>query len=425
MRIELGYGQENAAVMIPSGVSTEYVTPREITGFDDTAGAIGRAFSQPVEAPPLEEFLGADDGDVLLVVSDLTRSGGTKEILPLVVSYLETSGVSRRRIRFLVARGTHRKLSREEKQYFKSDQLKGVRVDEHDCDDSSNMSALLLTKRGTPVRVNRLLKNAGRVLLVSPVSFHYFAGFGGGRKLVLPGSADRAAILANHRLSLVDEKPASLHPACRPGNLDGNPVSDDMEEALSALKNIYALNFFSDTSGRTVYINAGDPVQSHAEACEVYRKVHRVPMERSCDIAIVACGGHPYDMNLLQAHKALKHGAEAVKPGGTILFYAQCGEGVGSESLERAIRTPRESYFNSAYSDYDLNNQTGVSLLSLTDRYRVTMVTELDDEILTAAGIARCTNAEACLASALEMYGDGRVAVVPYGSQTLPYAAKE
>ena len=425
MRVELAYGRENAAVMIPAGVSTEYVTPRELSGIEDTAAAVARAFSQPVEAPAFEEFLGANDGEVLLVVSDLTRSGGTKEILPIVVSHLETSGVERKRIRFLVARGTHRKLTREEKQYFKSDQLKGVRVEEHDCDDSSSMSALLLTKRSTPVRVNRLLKKAGRILLVSPVSFHYFAGFGGGRKLVLPGSADRAAILANHRLSLVDDKPSSLHPACRPGNLDGNPVSDDMEEALAALKNVYALNFFGDTTGRTVYINAGDPVQSHADACEVYRGVHRVPVEHACDIAIVSCGGHPYDMNLLQAHKALKHGAEAVKTGGTILFYAQCGEGVGSESLERAIRSPRGAYFDSAYSDYDLNNQTGVSLLTLTDRYRVSMVTDLDNEILTAAGISNCTNAEAWLAAALDTHGDGRVAVVPYGSQTLPYAAKE
>jgi nickel-dependent lactate racemase len=424
MRIELAYGDGHAAIMIPGGVAADFISPREITGVDEALAAVEWAFSHPVEAPPLAEVIPTGEGGVLLVVSDLTRGGGTKEILPLVVGYLESVGVARADMGVLIARGAHRKLTKDEKQYFKSDELKGVRVVEHDCDDASSMSALLLTKRGTPVRVNRLLKTAGLVLLISPVSFHYFAGFGGGRKLVLPGSADRAAILANHRLSLVDEKPVRLHPACRPGNLEGNPVSDDMEESLAALGNVYALNFFTDTSGRTVFVNAGDPVQSHAEACEAYANAHRVPLQDSYDIVIAGCGGHPYDLNLLQSHKALKHAAEAVKPGGTIMFYARCEEGVGSESLLRAIQTPRSEFFKKAYKDYDLNNQTGVSLLTMTERYRVAMVTELDDETLSAAGIARCTNSEACLADALETHNAGRVAVLSHGSQTLPFVQK-
>jgi nickel-dependent lactate racemase len=421
MRVELAYGDGHSGVILPAGLAADYVTPRDITGFEDPAEAVVRAFSQPVEAPPLADVMRGIEGGVLLVVSDLTRSGGTKEILPLVIQYLESVGVARAEVQILVARGTHRKLTKEEKRYFKSDALKGVRMEEHDCDDAASMSALLLTKRGTPVRVNRRLKEAGLVVLVSPISFHYFAGFGGGRKLVLPGSADRAAILANHRLSLVDEEPVTLHPACRPGNLDGNPVSDDMEEALAALSNVYALNLFGDTSGRIVYVNAGDAVQSHLQACEDYRAAFRVPVERAYDVAIVSSGGHPYDINLVQAHKALKHAADAVNPGGTILFYARCREGVGSESLSRAIHAPREKFFKSAYRDYDLNNQTGISLLTLSKRYRLSMMTDLDEDTLAAAGIARCANPEACLAEALEIHNAGRVALIPYGSQTLPF----
>jgi nickel-dependent lactate racemase len=427
MRIEFSFGSGHDAVIVPSGAVVEYVIPREMAGIDDIAGAVARALSKPVEAPALADLIENVAGDprVLLVVSDLTRSGGTKEVLPVVVDHLISLGIEKQDIRVLVARGTHRKLTKDEKQFFKADTLRGVQVEEHDCDDGSKMSALLLTKRGTPVRINRLLKKSGLTLLVSPVSFHYFAGFGGGRKLVLPGSADRAAILANHHLSLVETNPVRLHPECLPSNMDGNPVSDDMEEALAALGNVYALNFFGDTKGKTVYVNAGDPVQSHQEACDVYRDVHRVPIERTHQIAIVGCGGHPYDMNLLQAHKALKHATAAVAKGGTILFYAECGEGVGSESLARALATPRDDFFKNAYHDYDLNNQAGISLLTITDQYRVSMVTELDDETLSGAGIERCTNAEACLANALESHGTNRVAIIPFGSQTLPFAEKE
>lgn len=426
MRIEFAYGNEQSAVICPAGVAVDYITPREITAVDDTAAAVGRAFSRSVEAQPLTDLVqrdrgGGGDPNVLLVVSDLTRRAGTTEILPLVVNYLDSLGVAPSDVRILVARGAHRKLTKEEKQYFKTDALRAIQVDEHDCDDGSKMSALLLTKRGTPVRVNRLVKSAGLIILISPVSFHYFAGFGGGRKLILPGSADRAAILANHRLSLVDEQPVRIHPECRTGNVDGNPVSDDMDEALAALNNVYALNFFGDSKGKVVYVNAGDPAQSHLEACEVYYGVHRVPVGSPYDIAMVSCGGHPNDMNLVQAHKALKYAAEAVAPGGTILFYAECAEGVGSESLSRALSGNRNDFFKSAYRDYDLNNQTGVSLLTLTERYRVVMVTELDDETLSNAGIERCSNSEASLAGALESYGAERVAVIPYASQTLPF----
>lgn len=430
MRIEFALGNGNAAVILPAGVVVDYITPKEITAIDDSAGAVARAFSQPIDALPLADVIQRDRGrgaerDVLLVVSDLTRGGGSKEIIPLVVDYLESLGTARSDIRILVARGTHRKLTKEEKQYFKSDELRTVHVEEHDCDDASKMSALLLTKRGTPVRVNRLVKSAGLVILISPVSFHYFAGFGGGRKLILPGAADRAAILANHRLSLEDDHPVRLHPECRCGNLDGNPVSDDMDETLAALKNIYALNYFGDTRGRIVYVNAGDATHSHLEACEIYSGVHRVSIGKPYDIAIASCGGYPYDMNLVQAHKALKNAAGAVAPGGTILFYAECSEGVGSESLSRALAEPRDEFLDNAYRDYGLNNQTAVSLLTLTERYRVTMVTDLDDDTLTRAGIERCSNAEACLAGALEAHGAKRVAVIPYGSQTLPLFKKE
>lgn len=428
MRIDLAYGDEQTTVIVPTGVRADYITPKQITGYDDLGGALERALSQSIDAPPLADLVRKNAGSgagVLMVISDLTRSGGTKEILPLLVEYLESIGVARTDMRFLVARGTHRQLTKEEKQYFKSEALRGIRVGEHDCDDSSQMSALLLTKRGTPVRVNRLLKEAGLVILISPVSFHYFAGFGGGRKLILPGSSDRAAILANHRLSLQDTRPVELHPACRPGNLDGNPVSGDMDEALAALKNVYAVNFFGDTTGRTVYLNAGDPVQSHLDACEVYQGVHRVPIEAPYDVAIVGCGGYPYDINLLQAHKALKHVTSgAMNPGGSILFYARCSEGVGSESLSRAMARPRDKFFDTAWEKYDLNNQTGVSLLTITDQFHVVLETGLEDGTLEGASFIRCTNAEACLAEALDTHEASRVAVVPYGSQTLPFVQR-
>lgn len=411
-------------MIVPSGVGVSYITPREVTGLDDTAAALEGACSRPIGSPPLRE-LACPGTKVLILVSDLTRGGGTKEVLPPLVDYLAQAGVARSDTHILVARGTHRKLTKEEKQFFRTGTLQGVAVEEHDCDDGAKLSALLLTQRGTPVRVNRRLKESDLVILVSAISFHYFAGFGGGRKLILPGCADRAGIVANHRLCLRDKKPVTLHPACRPSNIDDNPVHEDMCEALAAVKNVYAVNFFGDAGGRLIYLNFGDPVKSHVAACEVYAGIHRVPFGGLSDILILGCGGYPYDMNLLQAHKALRHGARSVRLGGAILFYARCDEGVGSESLAEALSQPRDKFLETAYTKYSINNQAAVSLLNLTENFRIAMVTDLDDKTLKMAKIERCKNAEAFIADAMESSGGDKIAVIPRGSHTLPFLPKE
>jgi len=420
MRIDLPYGTESRSLIVPAGVGVDYVTPRDATAFEDTADALERACSNPVDAPPLEELIRGKK-TITILVSDLTRGGGTKEILPLLIDCLGQKGVPRDRIGILVARGTHRKLSKEEKKFFRTGPLQGVAVEEHDCDDNTRLSALLLTERGTPVRVNRIIKQSDLVIILSAISFHYFAGYGGGRKLIMPGCADRASIIANHRLSLQDTKPVELHANCRPGNLDANPVHEDMCEVLDAAGDTFTLNFFCDDLGRLIFLNAGGTIESHRQACDAYSTFFRVQAGYRASVLILSCGGHPYDLNLLQAHKALYHGTEIVNPGGAILFYAMCGEGVGSVSLHNAIKHKRDKFFAGAFENYDLNNQTGISLLTRTAKYRVAMVTEMDDDALASAGIERCTNAEAFVADTLDRYGANRITVVPSGSRTLPY----
>jgi nickel-dependent lactate racemase len=380
------------------------------------------AAGEPVESPPLSKRLErlATGEKVLVVIADLTRSPATRTVLPVVVDHLEACGVGRNDVRVLVARGTHRSLSRDERAFFRSGPLKGVGVDEHDCDDGSALSALLLTKRGTPVRIHRAVREAGVVILLSPISFHYFAGFGGGRKLVLPGCSDREAILANHRLSLCAGPPVTLHPSCRPGNLDGNPVHEDMIEATRALSHLFAVNFFADSAGNVTFVNAGDPVHSHEEACAAYARRFSLNVTSRAGVVVASAGGWPCDINLLQAHKALFHAAQVAQDGAGILLFARCAEGVGSESLAAALGRPRDEFLKTAYEDYALNNQTAVSLLGLTSRYRVAMVTELDAEVCRGAGIEWCGNVEPWVAEALESRGADRIAVIPSAASVLP-----
>jgi len=418
MRLDLAYGDEGRSLLLPASAGVDYVAPVDTPAVEDLPSALAHACAHPVDADPLSSRLGPETR-VLVVISDLTRSRATKEILPVAVDHLVALGAARENVRVLVARGTHRSLTKEEKTFFRRGPMRGVAVSEHDCDDTASLAALLLTKRGTPVRINRAVRESDVVVLLSPVSFHYFAGFGGGRKLIMPGCADRQSILANHRLSLRDTHPVTLHPSCRPGNLDGNPVHDDMVETVQALGHLFAVNFFTGVGGDIVFLNAGDILASHAQACAEYAGHNRIELTSHARVVVASAGGWPHDINLLQAHKALYHAARTASEGASILLYARCAEGVGSESLARAISRPHDEFLDDAYSDYALNNQTAVSLLGLTRKYRVAMVTELDDDTLVCAGVERCENSEAWVAAALERQRADRILVSPFGAQTL------
>jgi nickel-dependent lactate racemase len=419
MEIRLPYGKGERLLRIPEGTHVDFLRARDLPPLENLPEAFAAACSQPVGGAPLGD-MARPATSVVILVSDITRSRGMEVVLPLCIAHLEQLGVKLRSIKIIIARGTHRKLTKEEKAFFRRGPLANVVFEQHDCDDADRLSALLLTRRGTPVRVNLALKDAGLTIILAPISFHYFAGFGGGRKLVLPGCADRQSILANHRLSLVDGKHVRLHPSCRPGVLEGNPVHEDMCETVAALKRVFSINFFADTDGNIVFLNAGDVLRSHQGACRAYKETHSCPIAAPYDVVVLSAGGYPYDINFLQSHKPLRHISPAVKRGGAVLYYAECEEGIGSPRLEAALKQKKEDFLKTAYKQYDLNNQTAVSLYDLTDRHEIGVVSALNVDLLLACGIAPRVNAESFLAEAIERRGADRVALVERGHGILP-----
>jgi nickel-dependent lactate racemase len=421
MNITIPYGTETADLRLPSDVDVEFLRAESTPPAANAEDALTAALAKPVGAPAPAATL-TPSSSVVVLVADITRAKGTEKLLPLLVRYLTNAGVEAGAITVLVARGAHRKLTKAEKDFLKSSGMGGVRIEEHDCDNAAALSALLLTRRGTPVRTNKALRDVDCIILLSPISFHYFAGYGGGRKLVLPGSADRASIVANHRLSLVDSDPVTLHPACRAGNLEGNPVHEDMCETLSALDGVFGINFFADAKGDVLFVNAGEPIRAHAEACENYKRVYLRRVDDPFGVMVLSAGGFPYDINLVQAHKAIRHTAGAMKDGGSILYFAQCEEGVGSESLQKALRMDRGKFLKTAQKQYDLNNTTAVSLHELGERFDIGVVSTVSVDVLLACGMKPCLNAEGFISRALDKQVTNRVGVITHGSTLLPQA---
>jgi nickel-dependent lactate racemase len=418
MFIDMPYGKQRMSVRIPDGVEVDFLAPREAVPLEDVAACFRKACENPIESPNLESLV-KEANSIAVLVSDLTRGGGAKQILPVCIQYLKSLEFPPKKINILIAKGMHRKLTKEERQFFKTVDFSGVSVTEHNCDNGSEMCALVLTTRGTPVRINRLIKDTDLVLLLAPVSFHYFAGFGGGRKLILPGCADRQSILTNHRLSLLDSSPVKLNPLCKSGSLQKNPIHEDMCEALAALDGVFSINFFGDSAGNVTFINAGAPERSHLEACQAYETRNLLSIEEPYRLLILSPGGFPYDINLLQSHKALKHASAAVAESGSILLLAECIEGVGSEGLEKGFEIPGNKFLKIAYKEYEANYQTAVSMHRLTKKFSIGMVSSMEETTLDKFGIERCDNIEVFLAAALEKVGATKVGVVPYGNSLM------
>jgi nickel-dependent lactate racemase len=265
--------------------------------------------------------------------------------------------------------------------------LRRWRVLAHDARDTSSLIEVGMTPAGTRCLFNRAVVESALVVAVGSVSFHYFAGYGGARKLILPGVAGERTILANHRLSLGKDPGAGLSRGCRPGELDGNPVHQDMLAGARLLgARTFAVNTVGGPAGRILFVNAGELDASHRAACDYVSAHFRFPVDRRYRAAIVSAGGFPADIDLLQSHKALRHASDALEEGGLLLAAAACSEGIGSDSYRAAFDGGRQAVPDAVRRGYTLNSQTALSTYELTARHSIYLRTTLADDLVARFG---------------------------------------
>lgn len=341
---------------------------------------IGEALDAPIDSSTLEDLF-ADGGTVLIVVSDATRATASAQIVNLLVRRLIQCGVAPSDLAIVFATGIHRPVSPEEKLELLTPFIaQRVRTIDHAAYDPSAMVLLGTTERGTPIELNRALKDFSHVVITGAIGFHYFAGFTGGRKSICPGLASTRTIEATHMLALDFEK-GGRRAGIGSGLLDGNAVHEECERIAAMVKPRFAINSVVDERGRAVSVYAGDWQAAHREGCREYLANHSIPIEGTREIVIASCGGSPYDINLIQAHKALDMAAQACTEGGTIVLLAECRDGLGrpdflkwfeekdSQALELRLR-----------GGYEVNGQTAWSWLTKAERFRIYLVSKLPDE---------------------------------------------
>lgn len=377
--IQLGYGH-NAIEFDYNPSRFELLAPDEADAHPMSDAEVNAALDAPIESPPIEDLIAPGDR-VLIVTSDATRATGSAQIINLLVRRLIENGIQAGDLAIIFATGIHRPVRPEEKTELLTPFIaQRIRTIDHDANDSSQLVQVGTIANGTPIEVNRALKEFSKVIITGAVGFHYFAGFTGGRKSICPGLASKRTIEATHMLALDFER-GGRRKGVGTGLLDGNGVSEECERVAATIDPAFSINAIVNESGKVEKLFAGNWRATHLRACEDYLASHSMRIAEKRDIVIVSCGGSPYDINLIQAHKALDMAAHACADGGTIVFLAECPDGLGRADFMKWFESEDSRALESRLlKAYEVNGQTAWALLTKTERFDVRIITNLSGE---------------------------------------------
>ena len=399
MNYTLKYGNQQINFTLAEKISAHCLQP-EIGSHEliTETEVIQQALEAPLNSLPLEKIVRKGE-KTCIVVPDRTRVCQAAVFLPIIIERLNQCGINQQDITILMANGTHRKNTpAEEIEILGEAIFKQIKVIEHDCHDLTTLIHLGETEAGTPIYINRALVRAERVIVTGGVLHHYFAGFGGGPKLIVPGCAGYETILHNHRFTIHPFFPA-LQPGCQEGNLADNPVYLDLQDALKFVTVDFSLNVVLDEKGLINQAFAGELGAAHQAACTAVNRLHTIPFRQKADLVIASGGGYPKDLNLIQVHKALHHAFNTVKEGGILILLAQCRDGIGSQTfLEWFDGEPtRAMMHQNLLHHFKINGNTALALKMKTDAAHIILISALDENLVRKLGMTPAQSIKAAL----------------------------
>ena len=414
--IELGYGHGSIQFKYDSACF-DILAPQVPPVQPLSDSEIGAALDAPIDSSPLEDLI-APGHTVLIVASDATRATGGAQIINLLVRRLIQNGIQPSDIAIIFATGIHRAVRPDEKTELLTPFIEQrIRTIDHDAYDFSHLVQLGAMEDGMPIEVNRALKDFSKIILTGAVGFHYFAGFSGGRKSICPGLTSAQTIEATHILALDFER-GGRRAVVGAGLLQGNAVNEACERIAAMVDPAFLVNAIVDERGRVEQVFAGHWRAAHGRACDVYSSSHTEQIRSKREVVIVSCGGSPYDINMIQAHKALDMAAEACVKGGVIILLAECRDGLGRADFLKWFDSPDSRALERRLRDsYEVNGQTAWALLTKTERFRVYLLSELGDDEVRRMRMVPVRSLGEALA---DVGQDARGYVIPRGAALLP-----
>ena len=385
---------------------------------------IRRALAEPIGSNVLSRVVRPGER-VVIVTSDITRYTASEIYLPILVEELNGAGIPDDDIEIVIALGIHRKQTVTEHKKILGELYGRITVSDHECDDPAHLVDLGSTSSGLPVKMNRTVVEADRLIVTGTVGIHYFAGFGGGRKSLVPGVASRETCMATHFAIFNPPETGGKHPAARPGNLEKNPVHRAILEAARIVAPDFIFNTVLTPDKRILRAFAGEMDEAHLAACAAARELYMIEIPAGAELAVVSCGGYPKDINFIQSHKALDYGVRALKPGGTIILLAECADGFGYPTFFDWFRYQDLEEFETALrAEYQINGQTAHATLEKARRFRVILVSSLNRSETETMGMEKAENLDEALAMAYDkLPPQPTTVVIPDGGTVLPIIA--
>ncbi len=412
MKLEFGFGKGIQTVELPEdnlmGVLTANTVEYDLTGEDE----VERALAEPIGAPKLEEVVKPGE-KIAIVTSDITRPCPTWQIMPALLRHLYAAGVKREDITLVFALGSHRHHTPEEMQHLAGD----LAYNEITCVDSNPDDCINLgvTKSGTPVDITRVVAEADRRICLANIEYHYFAGYSGGAKSIMPGVSNRAAIQSNHSMM--------VRPEAHAGRLAGNPIREDIEEAAAICGIDYIVNVVLDEHKQIIKAVAGDVTAAHRAGCAFLDTLYRKEIAKKADIVLVSQGGAPKDLNLYQTQKALDNAKHAVRDGGVIVLIGSCKEGLGEKTFQQWIEEAAcpKDLIDRVQADFKLGGHKAAAIAMVLENADVYLVSEMPEELTKKCFLTPFSSAQQALDAAFAKLGqDASVLAMPYGGSTLP-----
>ncbi len=400
MIVKLPYGLETVAVDL-RGMRVRPLAPTAPPGSRDVGAMIGGALDRPIAGPPLRE-MARGRSSATVIVPDATRKIELSEVLPAILDRLRAGGVADSSITVLVACGTHPTVGPEAFRELIGPLPPGVRLVEHNSRDGEALVAVGELRPGIPLRLNRWAVETDLLITVGTVRHHYFAGFGGGPKMVFPGVAGGEEIQTNHALVLGRNSAGGCfrHPGCEPGNLQGNPVAEEIARAADARPPDMTLCLVEGRGGRTAWAAAGPWRPAFDAAVERTRSWFEVSRTESFDVMVASGGGSPSDSTLIQAHKGLDAACRFLAPGGRLLYVAAIDKGPGSDAMLPFLENPDpERILEDLAGRWVQYGHTTLRLVEKTARHRVALYSHLDPDLARRLGFDPVADVEEVIAS--------------------------
>ncbi len=412
MEFAIKYYKDLVSFQIPDKNVLGEILPNTCPSVESEEKEVRRALSVPFDSPLLSDVVRPGE-KVVIITSDVTRPVPSRIIIPCLLDELRKAGVENKDITVVFGLGSHRKQTEEEQKNLVGKEVYGqVRCIDSNPDDCVHLGTC---KNGTPVDIFRTVAEADRRILVGNVEYHYFAGYSGGMKAIMPGVSSKEAIQANHK--------NMIRPGAFAGNLVNNPVRDDIEEVRNFINVDFIVNVTLDDHKKIAFVAAGHPVTAHRKACEFLDKIYKKKVKEPADIVVVSTGGYPKDINLYQAQKSIDNVKHIVKKGGIMIVAASCKEGYGSIPFTKWINqynSPTER-IEEIRKHFELGGHKAAALGLVQENADIYLVTDMDDESVTKANMVPFHDIQTAVNHALEKMGkNATVYVVPVGGSTLP-----